>query len=580
MSFDNPGVLRFLFALSIPVLFIVIRYRRSRKRAALFAVAVPSGRRKPMLRELRLRLIISDVFFLLFTAFLIIALAGPRWGLRVVTDYRRGVDLILAFDLSRSMNVSDCDSGGLRVSRLERAVEIAGDLVFSLGDIRLGAAIGREKGILAVPLTYDTETIFSFLRGLDTQAISGRGTNLESLLEAASSSFQDSIPSRRGIVIFSDGEALSGSFEAAAERIRKAGITLWTVGLGSDEGGPVPFLTAGRGNAAQGSAAQRNAAQRNAAQGNAAEASSGEGGEAFLLSADGVPVISSRQAAMLRYGAERTGGVYVDGARIDAAQALASYINSVSAESRLSGYRREASPRWQIFILAAMAALCGSRLMGFRRRRQKRDYASAAKKMSALSVLFSVFLLGSCSKVQGKLLIMEGNFFNTRGFYNEAISFYLKALDYEAPYAEYGLGSAYFALEESGAALERYKAAGKDLEKLKPELHTELRYRIHYNTGIIHFEKGNYGEAARSFRDALKADGSRIEAKRNLELSLLTIARNPPPRETSSREQAENSHGGRGGSSTVLFNYLKEKEEEQWKSREWAGEGDYSGLDY
>ena len=559
MSYDNPGVLGFLFILVILVLFIVIRYRRGRKRVALFAVAAPSHERKSMLRELHLRMIVSDVFFLLFTGFLIIAMAGPRWGIRIVTDYRRGVDLILAFDLSRSMEVYDCGAGEDRISRLERGLEIARALTASLGDLRLGAAIGREKGILAVPLTYDTGTIFNFLHGLDTRIITGRGTNLESLINAASASFQDSIPSRRGIILFSDGEALSGSFQGAVERARKAGIALSAVGLGSDEGGPVPYAAPGSGSAD-----------------NVPDA-----GEAFLLTEDGVPVISSRQAAVLRYGAERTGGVYVDGSRKDAALVLSGFINSISDESRLSGYRREANPRWQIFILAAMAALCGSRLMGYRRRRHTRDQSYPVKAAkSAGFLLLGVFLLGSCAKVQGKLLIMEGNFFNTRGFYTEAISSYLKALDYEAPYAEYGLGSAYFSLEESNAALERYKAAGKGLDELRPEQHTELRYRIYYNTGIIHFEKGNYEEAAQAFRDALGVDSSRIEAKRNLELSLLTITRSNPPQAASSQGRTESSQEGLTGSGAVLFEYLKEKEQEHWKSREWTGENDFSGLDY
>jgi tetratricopeptide (TPR) repeat protein len=74
-------------------------------------------------------------------------------------------------------------------------------------------------------------------------------------------------------------------------------------------------------------------------------------------------------------------------------------------------------------------------------------------------LLFSLFL--SCRGTQGKLLILEANFLNTRGYYTEAISAYLRALNYKeaAPYAEYGLASAFFALEESDAALDRYLEA-------------------------------------------------------------------------------------------------------------------------
>ena len=584
MSFDNPLVLGFLslFVIFIPI--VIVRYRKNRKAAALFAAAAPSDEREALFRELRLRMILADVFFLFFTGFLIIALAGPRWGLRIVSDYRRGVDVILAFDISRSMNVRDClplaphgggsgDSGRSAsqsgISRLDRGIGIAQDLAATLGDIRLGAVIGKGRGVLAVPLTYDSETILNFLYGLDSMAVTGAGTNLESLIDAASASFQDSVPSRRGIILFSDGEALTGSLQTAMEKARKAGIALSVVGLGSDEGGPVP-IEAGP-----------------------------ETPAGVLLAADGSPVISARQAESLRNGAEKSGGVYVDGGRNDAATVLAEYVNSLSAESRLTGHRREANPRWRIFVLAAMACLAGARILGFSRRGQRQDRLAfrenipsdggrlkklrgGKKNGAVLLCLFCLFLASSCGRAQGKLLIMEGNFFNTRGFYTDAISSYLKALnDTEAaPYAEYGLASAYFSLEEGEAALERYKAAEMDLLELKGDDHPELRYRIYYNMGIIYFEKGEYAEAAKAFRDALKVDGSRIEAKRNLELSLLTINRTSSPQAISPQGKTEDGRQGSGGASSTLFEYLRQKEQEQWKSKEWTEENDTSGLDY
>jgi Ca-activated chloride channel family protein len=212
-----------------------------------------------------------------------------------------------------------------------------------------------------------------------------------------------------------------------------------------------------------------------------------------------------------------------------------------------------------------MSCLGGARVMGFSRRKGKH-----------LAALLCLMLFSSCAKTQGQLLIMQANFLNTRGYYTEAISSYLKALDYEeaAPYAEYGLASTFFSLDESSAALDRYNEAEKELA-LREEDHPELRYRILYNKGIIYFEKGQYGEAALAFREALKVDGRRIAAKRHLELSLLTEARRL---QAYSREGTDDSKEGYG--KPVLFEYIKAKEQEQWKSREWSGESDPGGLDY
>ena len=349
MSFENPNILVFLFLVLLLIPFILVRYRRDREKAALFAAA-PSSERGSLLKELRFRMIISEFLFLLFLALLVIALAGPRWGLRKVNDYRRGVDIVLAFDLSRSMNVEDCNVQGQRViSRLERGKQIALDLAASLGDIRIGVAIGKGQGVLAVPLTYDTETILSFLQALDSDIITGSGTNLESLVDACIGAFQDSIPSRRGILLFSDGEGLSGSFLAAVDRAGKAAVTLSAVGLGSWQGGMVPVGT-------MGTVTRRVTVPA---------------ADGFLLGQDGSPIISVRQDDLLRNGAERSGGIYVDCSLEDATGILQSYVNSISSESRLQGQRWEANPRFSLFIFAALFCLGAGRLAGFSRARAK-----------------------------------------------------------------------------------------------------------------------------------------------------------------------------------------------------------------
>ncbi|MCL2380655.1 MAG: VWA domain-containing protein [Treponema sp.] len=347
MSVDYPRVLSllFLFAALIPVL--AVRWRKSRERAAIFAAPAPREERNSALKELRLRMIFSDIFFALFAALLVIALAGPHWGQRIVPDFRRGVDVVLAFDVSRSMDVRDSPPFGAgsghpapeAISRLQRGAGIAQELVQTIGDeVRFATAIGRGRGVLAVPLTYDPEMVLSFLYTLDSAGVTGRGTNLQSIIDAASTSFQDAIPTRRVIILFSDGEEHSGSFQEAVERARRAGIAVSAVALGTAEGGPVPVEL--------GPSAP----------------------DGLLLRADGTVVISSRRSAALVSGADRTGGVYVSGSRPDAAQVLAAHIASIYAETRLLGHRREPNPRWRVFVIAAMMCLAAAKLMGFTRR--------------------------------------------------------------------------------------------------------------------------------------------------------------------------------------------------------------------
>jgi Ca-activated chloride channel family protein len=350
-GFDNPWALA-LFALLLPLLILdLIRRGAGGGAAHYFSPARPSPEGEGgwgFSREFRLRCLGSGVCFYLFLACGVIALAGPRWGSRTVTTYRRGLDLVFALDLSRSMEVRDVSGfpGGLSgeeppVSRLERALTLAVNLAGRTGEIRRGLAIGRGRGILALPLSYDTEGLVSFLRGLGGNAMTGTGTNLEALVDAAAGAFQDAFPGRRGIVLFSDGEALSGNLGAALDRARGAGISLCILGLGTDAGGPVP---------AEGS------------------------GEGLLLDEAGDLVMSYRRGEVLREAALRTGGVYLDGNRDDGVVLLAEYLRSLSSGLGPGASHREPGVRWHFFALAGLIFWGLSRILGLQRRHRRRRH--------------------------------------------------------------------------------------------------------------------------------------------------------------------------------------------------------------
>jgi Ca-activated chloride channel family protein len=196
--------------------------------------------------------------------------------------------------------------------------------------------------------------------------------------------------------------------------------------------------------------------------------------------------------------------------------------------------------------------------------------------MYKLALLFFMFFFCSCSGIRGKLLVMEGNFYNSRGLSNKAIAAYMKASSFHEAkgYAEFGLGSSYYSLGESDVALERFKDA-----ELTASGDTELLYRIYYNQGIVRFEKGFFDEAVADFKRALNIEPSRIGAKRNLELSLLSQEHQKIDRQKSSEKEAgknaENSERVQ-----TLFKFLKEKEIERWKSSEWIENAPMSGPDY
>jgi Ca-activated chloride channel family protein len=192
---------------------------------------------------------------------------------------------------------------------------------------------------------------------------------------------------------------------------------------------------------------------------------------------------------------------------------------------------------------------------------------------------FLLFTFFSCSRVAGKLLIMEGNFYQAQGVANKAIVSYLKAsaIAEAKPYADFGLGTVYYNLDERDAALARFASAESLVETDPKTEYRVLLSRIQYNTGVILFEKGRYSEAAGKFRRALEADSAFVEAKRNLELSLLAQdeRKNAPESAAQELKKVENAK------TEALFDYVRERESRQWKSQEWIGEDSTdAGADY
>ncbi|MDR2149250.1 MAG: tetratricopeptide repeat protein [Spirochaetaceae bacterium] len=496
LKFDKPWILFFLFILIPFIIGILIKYQRRIKSFKYLTYYLSQ-------KEFLIRFTLMHCGYTIFLCCTIIALAGPRWGSRLVPESRRGLDTILAFDLSKSMDVADIDSQ----TRLSRALEIAQSLVAGTSG-RFGTAIAKGRGILALPLTFDTESLLAFLAVLSTSSVTGHGTNLESLIDAASSGFYDAFPTRRLVVLFSDGENLVGSPLLACERAARAGITIVAIALGTEEGSPVP-------------------------------------GEA---------VISGLQIPLLQDIAHRTGGTVINGNTKDAELILMNYLVTNTPTVQL--LHKEDQPQWHIFVVAGLAALILAQCAGRKRR-------------GALTALMVFFC--SCSNVTGIIAVVEGNFYYGRGQYTRAITAYMKALKSEKtlPYAEFGLGAAYYALDEEALAAKRFVASAQATNN------RALQHRIHYNTGIIHFEQNNFEAAVKEFRLALELDGSTLDAKRNLELSLSALAqhRTKPKVQTKS----DSTHKA---AQTVLFDYLREKERNHWKSQEWVEPDAYSGADY
>jgi Ca-activated chloride channel family protein len=468
---------------------------------------------------------LSGICGLLCAACIFIALAEPHWGYRGLREIRRGLDCIIAVDLSKSMEGRDMDKG--EKSRLEKGLDILREILPVLENRRFGVVIGKGRGMPVVPLSSDTEAVLSFLDSLSPASISGRGTNLENLIDAALRSFMPSSPGFPVILLLSDGEELTGSLAEAGNRAFLSGIHIAALGLGSEEG-------------------------------------------IELHDGENEKVISRLRRDLLQKAAMDTGGIYINGNEEAGEAELLRWLMEKGEKTQISE-RRVKQPRWRLFVMAALLFFAVSKFALSGRKNTVPGRKIAAR---ATVSIVSLFLLGSCDAVRGGLLIMEGNFYSGRGMNEEAVSAFTQALSHERAslYAQYGIGTAYLNMNDTEDALEQFALVEKET---KPNTHTELRYRNAYNTGVARFAEGDYAEAASAFRKALEANPSRFEAKRNLELSLRSLAEeNSGAAQDADRDAAENP------GSKAFFDYLREKEQEKWRSREWDEEGEEEGADY
>lgn len=219
----------------IPFLaFFWWQLRRSRVRR-LEHLIDPALRSKicPPSQPWRFRVQLSMVTAGLLLALL--AAAMPRWGYREEKVLQRGRDLVIALDVSRSMLAQD-----VQPNRLERAKADTLDLLRVLHGDRVGLLAFRGRAVLLCPLTTDYNFLEMILSEVTIDSAPPGSTDLAEAIEKARESFADDAGAHRAVVLISDGEDLAGRALEAAQEAAKAGIVIFTVGLGDAAGAPIP----------------------------------------------------------------------------------------------------------------------------------------------------------------------------------------------------------------------------------------------------------------------------------------------------------------------------------------------------
>ena len=498
----NFGAPNWLWALAFLPLLVLL-YARAERRSAIKLREFVSPRLLPQLagNVNRVRRAIRFAFVLFALALATIALAKPRWGYTYEDVKRRGLDLLFAVDTSRSMLSND-----VAPNRLERVKLAAQDLITELQGDRAGLIAFAGRAFLQAPLTVDYDAAVESINDLDTKTIPEGGTNISEAIALATQTFGKSAMGNRALIIFTDGEELSGDAVTEAKKAADAGVKIFTIGVGTAQGSLIPV--------------------------------EGSGEAGFVKDAKGQVVKSKLDENRLREIAQATGGIYLhlesgpQTMRQLYADAL-SKLKTAEIDARLS---RRPIERYDWPLAGAIVALIASLFINDRKRAQTPRRSPIKREvLVAASLLFVA---------AAEVNAASGIDLYNRGQYEDAYAQFQRDLQQninpaDMPKMQFDAGAAAYKLRNYDKALEAFS---QSLVDRSPRLQEKSRY----NLGRTLEDRADFGKtneetlkdlenAAQHYEQALKLDPQDKAAAERLEIvrkkieKLKQHPKQPPP---------------------------------------------------
>jgi Ca-activated chloride channel family protein len=496
MTFGAPQWLWGLLLIPLLTALFIRSERRGLKRLQEFV----SARLLPQLAGTvnRPRRILRFALQLLGLALAIVSLAQLRWGYTFEDVKRKGLDLLIAVDTSRSMLSND-----VQPTRLDRVKLAIQDLISQLQGDRVGLIAFAGRAFLQAPLTIDYDAVVEAVNDLDTKTIPEGGTNISSAITLATQSFGKSAMGNRVLVIFTDGEELSGDAVKTAKEAADAGVRIFTVGVGTPQGSLIPVT-------------------------------GDDGQTSFVKDPSGQVVKSKLDDKRLREIAQTTGGFYLhlENGPYTMQQIQNEGLAKMQAAEMDVRLSRRPIERYEWPLGAALIALALSILIPERKRARQRAYAAAPAPARRATRGIADAPAGAATAVALLAMFLSSSAFATApgldayrgGKFEDAYSQFQEALkSHPQSRAEDKLQF------DSGAAAYKLKDYSKALESFSQALlseETALQSKGHYNLGNTLYQRGeaqksddkklsDWTNALDHYEQTLKLDSQNKEAKDN-----------------------------------------------------------------
>lgn len=479
LRFANPQYLWFLLAVpALAAAFVFLHYwgkRRMHRMVSSLLLPQLAPDMSPGKRAWK------QAFFLGALACMILAAADPQVGTRLEEVKREGIDLFVALDVSLSMKSED-----VKPNRLEKAKRDVSSLLQKLSGDRVGLIVFAGDAFVQFPLTSDYSAADLFLSAVDVDAVPVPGTVISSAIELALKSFETDLPTQKAIVVVTDGENTEGDILGAVEDAKKAHVRVYTIGMGTPEGTPIPIYNA---------------------QGQQVDYKHDESGNI---------VLSKLDEATLEQIASSTGGTYrratSGGNEIDEVyKELETLGKTEFGAKQIAGYES----RYQYPLALAVVLLLVEVLLSERRGKLMIILKRLVPTAAILPVL--LVLTPSCSNAQSvRSHVKEGNKVYEKGKYNDAEVSYKKALqkDPASHAAQFDLGDALYKQQRYDEAMRQYNASAAASKSANGKAAS------FYNLGNSLFQSNKFPESVEAYKRALALNPDDEDTRYNLQLAL------------------------------------------------------------
>ena len=487
MTFANSWILHFFWAMPLIAFVLMVQHRRRQRALVRFAEQTLLKRLTP--EDHKGKRFLKALLLLIALGTLIFALAGPRWGSHYQEVSRKGVDIMMLVDVSRSMMVED-----VQPNRLERATrEIIDFLKVAEGD-RVGLTVFAGTAFVQCPLTLDYAALEMFLNVLKPGSIPVPGTDLGTAIETGLSAFDAKAETDKVILLITDGEDNENRGLEAARKAAHQGVKIFVFGMGDPSGGPIP-------------------------------AGNDQGG--FKKDKSGNLVLSRLDEKTLQDITNETGGGYVRSMAGDLDLDIL-YFDGIKqktqAQTLKSGKIKVYEERFTLFVLAAFLLLFFEELLDNKRRANgKRNFSFFMVVLVFGPLPWFCLPPASAAETPDELY--------RQGQYAEAEQAYARH-DMDHPRDirfRYNRGCAAFQNGQYEEASAAFSSVMKRTE------HADIRFKAAFNLGNTAFKQGDYASAAAYYKQALVEQPSSEDARYNLELSLRTLKK-----EKEKQEQTQN----------------------------------------